>query len=176
MVTAAELLSVAAFDEGKYAQAFPSFGSERMGSPVMAFCRISSKPIRSREPVIHPHALIVQDATLLHQAGLFQGLEPHGFVLINSNQDLASLGLAEFLLDFDPARCRTVPATELAVRYVKRPVPNAALLGGFCAITGQLKLESVTRAIQERFPGAIGEANGAAAEAAYDLVREAVHA
>src|SRR3569832_22556 len=72
VVSAAELLSVAAFLEGRFAQAFPSFGSERMGAPVMAFCRIDAMPIRLREPVLAPDALIIQDATLLHHAGLFQ--------------------------------------------------------------------------------------------------------
>ena len=67
VVSAAEILSVAAFTEGHHAQAFPSFGSERMGAPVMAFCRIDDKEIRLREPVMSPDALIVQDTTLLHQ-------------------------------------------------------------------------------------------------------------
>jgi pyruvate ferredoxin oxidoreductase gamma subunit len=83
-VTSAELLSVAAFNEGKHAQAFPSFGSERMGAPVMAFCRIDDKPIRTREPVGHPDALIIQDPTLLHQVEVFSGLLPGSFMLINT--------------------------------------------------------------------------------------------
>src|SRR6187551_184869 len=98
VVTAAELLSVAAFLEGRYAQAFPSFGSERTGAPVMAFCRIDDKPIRLREPVLEPDALIVQDCTLLHQVDLFAGLKPGGFVLLNSSRTIAELGLAELEL------------------------------------------------------------------------------
>ena len=74
VVTAAEMLSVAAFLEGHWAQAFPSFGSERMGAPVTAFCRIDNKEIRSREPVAEPDALIIQDPTLLHQVSVFEGL------------------------------------------------------------------------------------------------------
>ena len=74
VVTAAEMLSVAAFAEGKFAQAFPSFGSERTGAPVVSFCRIDDQPIRSREPVIKPDALIVQDMTLIHQVDIFAGL------------------------------------------------------------------------------------------------------
>ena len=76
VVSGAEMLSVAAFLEGRYAQAFPSFGSERMGAPVMAFCRIDDKEIRLREPVLEPDALIIQDPTLLHQVDLFKGLRP----------------------------------------------------------------------------------------------------
>jgi pyruvate ferredoxin oxidoreductase gamma subunit len=71
VVTAAELLASAAFSEGRHAQAFPSFGSERMGAPVMSFCRIDDQPIRTHEPVAEPDALIIQDPTLLHQADLF---------------------------------------------------------------------------------------------------------
>src|ERR1700674_923617 len=71
VVSGAEMLSCAAFLEGHFAQAFPSFGSERMGAPVMAFCRIDDKEIRLREPVLDPDALIVQDQTLLHQVDLF---------------------------------------------------------------------------------------------------------
>src|ERR671927_350799 len=73
VVTAAELLSVAAFLEGKHAQAFPSFGSERTGSPVVSFCRMDDRPIRSREPIAEPDALIIQDPTLLHQIDVFGG-------------------------------------------------------------------------------------------------------
>ena len=85
VVTAAELLSVAAFGEGRHAQAFPSFGSERTGAPVVAFCRIDDAPIRTREPIGEPDALIVQDPTLLHQVAVFEGLRPDGYVLINSS-------------------------------------------------------------------------------------------
>src|SRR6187200_1944760 len=87
VVTAAELLSVAAFDEGRYAQAFPSFGSERTGAPVVAFCRIDDRPIRLREPITDPDALIVQDVTLLRQLDLFAGLRPGGYALLNSQHD-----------------------------------------------------------------------------------------
>jgi pyruvate ferredoxin oxidoreductase gamma subunit len=75
-VTAAEMLSVAAFGEGRHAQAFPTFGSERTGAPVVSFCRIDDRAIRLREPISHPDALIVQDPTLLHQVDLFAGLSP----------------------------------------------------------------------------------------------------
>src|SRR5581483_7746944 len=96
VVTAAELLAVAAFSEGRYAQAFPSFGSERMGAPVMSFCRIDGKPISTHEPVTDPDALLIQDSTLLHQADLFAGLKLDGYVLLNSARDFGKLGLADF--------------------------------------------------------------------------------
>jgi pyruvate ferredoxin oxidoreductase gamma subunit len=88
VVTAAELLASAAFGEDRHAQAFPSFGSERMGAPVMSFCRIDDKPIRTHEPVTEPDALIIQDPTLLHQADLFAGLGRDGYMLVNSSASM----------------------------------------------------------------------------------------
>lgn len=170
VVTAAELLSVAAFREGRHAQAFPSFGSERTGAPVVAFCRIDDRPIRLREPIMAPDALIIQDPTLLHQVDVFGGLVPNGYVLINTTRSFEELGLGEFLADFDPAHICTVPATELALKHVGRPVPNAALLAGFAAISGRISLESVNAAIREKFGTKIAEANVAAAIESYDCV------
>ena len=97
VVTAAEMLSVAAFNEGRHAQAFPSFGSERTGAPVVSFCRIDDRAIRVREPVMEPDALIIQDATLLHQVDVFGGLRPDGYVLINTAKSFDELGLAELV-------------------------------------------------------------------------------
>lgn len=174
VVSAAEMLSIAAFDEGRHAQAFPSFGSERMGAPVMAFCRIDDREIRLREPVLQPDALIIQDSTLLHQVDLFRGLSPRGFVLINSTRTFDELGLDEFLRNFEPRHVCTVPATELALKHVGRAVPNAALLGGFAAISRQVRLESVLKAIGAKFSGSVGAANVAAAKAAYALTLAAV--
>lgn len=169
VVSGAEMLSTAAFHEGRHAQAFPSFGSERMGAPVMAFCRIDDQPIRLREPVLAPDALIVQDPTLLHQVDLFKGLSPAGYVLINSSRTLDELGLGEVAL-LRPGRLRAVPATEIALRHVKRPLPNAALLGGFAALTGEVRLASVITAIEAKFPPKVAAANVAAATAAYAAV------
>ena len=168
------MLSIAAFLEGRYAQAFPSFGSERMGAPVMAFCRIADQPIRSREPVTSPDALIIQDPTLLHQVTVFEGLQPDGFVLINSTRSLDELGLASFLKNLPPGHAVTVPATDLALRYIGRPLPNSTLLGGFAAMTGALHLASVLAAIRQKFSGKVGETNAQAAEAAFELVSQSM--
>ncbi|RPI17022.1 MAG: 2-oxoacid:acceptor oxidoreductase [Lysobacterales bacterium] len=171
VVTAAEVLSVAAFREGRHAQAFPSFGSERTGAPVVAFCRIDTRPIRLREPILAPDALIIQDPTLLHQVDVFGGLVPAGYILINTTRSFEELGLEEFMAKFPPDRLCTVPATELALKHVRRPLPNAALLGGFAAISGQISLEAVSAAIREKFPDKVAEANVAAADEAYAYVR-----
>jgi pyruvate ferredoxin oxidoreductase gamma subunit len=170
VVTAAELLSIAAFLEGRHAQAFPSFGSERTGAPVVSFCRIDDKPIRLREPIQEPDAVIVQDTTLFAALQVFQGLKPEGYVLINSAKALEELGLGGALQSLPAGHVQMVPATDLALRHVGRPVPNAALLGAFAATSGLLQFQSVEAAIREKFKGAIGDGNVAAARAAYDAV------
>lgn len=172
VVTAAEILSVAAFLEGKHAQAFPTFGSERMGAPVTAFCRISDIPIKLREPIGEPDILIVQDATLLRHVPVFAGIVDSGFVLINSTKQFSELNVEEFVRKLDPDHCDTIPATSIALEHVGRPIPNAALLGGLVGMTGVLKIESIIQAIKQKFPGSIGEKNVAAAQAACALMSE----
>ena len=172
VVTAAELLSVAAFAEGRHAQAFPSFGSERMGAPVVSFCRIDDREIRTREPVMVPDALILQDVALLHQVDLFSGLSSEGYVLVNSSKSFDELGLGEFLRTFHSERLLTCPATEFALEHLGRPLPNAALLGGFAALTHQITLDALDRALRDRLDGVVGERNAEAAAAAFQYVIE----
>jgi len=164
------MLSVAAFNENRHAQAFPSFGSERMGAPVVSFCRIDDHAIRLREPVMEPDALIIQDPTLLNQVDVFGGLKRDGFVLINSSKSFDDLGLGDFVRGFRHERLVTVPAGDLARQHTGRAVPNAALLGGFAALCGWISLDAVAAAIRGRFSGAIGAGNVAAAQAAYNWV------
>ncbi len=170
VVTAAELLSVAAFQDGLHAQAFPSFGSERTGAPVVAFCRISESKIRSREPVMQPDAVIIQDPTLLHSVDVFAGAASDGYLLINTTKTFRDLGLDEFVADRDATRNLMVPASDLALRHVGRALPNAALLGGFAAATGLVTIGSVVAAINDRFPAKIAAGNAAAAQEAYQFV------
>ena len=175
VVTAAEMLSIAAFEQGRHAQAFPSFGSERTGAPVVAFCRIDDKPIRSREPISAPDALIIQDAHLLHQVDVFQGLSPQGYVLINSGRSVAELGVAEVAERLPKGRVITLDATAIAMAHLGRPLPNAVLLGGFAALTGLITIEAVVHAVHAKFKGAVADRNAAAATEAYDrLMTEGV--
>lgn len=171
VVTAAEMLSIAAFDEGRHAQAFPSFGSERMGAPVVAFCRIDDKEIRLREPIMAPDAIIIQDPTLLHQVDVFAGLKQDGYILINTGKTFAQLGLGDMIRDWRRERLCTVPAMELALKHVGRPVPNVPLLGGFAAASAIIQLESVVKAINERFAGKVAAGNVIAAREAYAFVK-----
>ncbi|MCX9156646.1 2-oxoacid:acceptor oxidoreductase family protein [Niveibacterium sp. 24ML] len=172
VVSAAEMLSIAAFLDGEWAQAFPSFGSERTGAPVVAFCRIAQKEIRSREPVMKPDAVIVQDPTLLHQVDLFAGLSDNGYILINSSKGFDALGLGTLASRFPAAHLCCLPATEIAMRHVGRAVPNVPLLAGFAAITGLVRLESIHAAINEKFKGRTAETNIAAATDAYATARQ----
>lgn len=171
-VSAAEMLSVAAFLDGEHAQAFPSFGSERNGAPVVAYCRIDTRPIRLHEPVLAPDALIIQDPTLLHQIDVFAGVPDQAFIIINSKKSFDELGLGEYMARFDAGHVMTLPATEIALKHVGRPVPNVPLLGAFAALAGQIRLPSVLAAIRDKFPERIAEPNVKAAQEAHDLTLE----
>jgi pyruvate ferredoxin oxidoreductase gamma subunit len=160
VVTAAEMLSVAAFLEHKHAQAFPSFGSERMGAPVMAFCRISDREIRLREPIIEPDAVIIQDKTTIEPANAFHGVVENGFILINSS--------CEENYNLKSIRVKCIDANKIALEHVGRPIPNAVLLGSFAALTGIVKIDSVIEAIKKKFSGILAEKNINAARAAYE--------
>ena len=172
VVTAAEMLSVAALHEGRHAQAFPSFGSERTGAPVVAFCRIADREIRLREPILAPDVLIIQDRTLLHQVDVFQGLRPDGYVLINTRKTFDELGIAEIARRFRRERLITVPASAIAARHLGRPLPNAALLGAFAALAGLITLQAVEQAIRAKFAGKVADANVAAAVEAHAFVAD----
>ena len=176
VVTAAEMLSLAAFEQGRHAQAFPSFGSERTGAPVVAFCRIDDREIRLREPIIEPDVLIVQDPTLLHQVDVFQGLKADGYVLINSGKSFEQLGIGEVARKLRADRQVCVPATDIAMKHLGRPMPNAVLLGAFAALSGEISLDSVAAAIRDKFSGKVAEGNINAATAAFEYVKEQLSA
>jgi pyruvate ferredoxin oxidoreductase gamma subunit len=175
VVTAAEMLSIAAFREGRYAQAFPSFGSERTGAPVVAFCRLDDREIRLREPIMQPDALIIQDPTLLHQVDVLSGLRrPNGCILINTQRTFEQIGLGEFVSDLKAENLVILPATEISLKHVGRAVPNVPLLAGFAAVSGLMSLDSVAAAIREKFAGKVADANIAAAVEAYGIVKAAM--
>ena len=173
VVTTAELLAAAAFGEGRHAQAFPSFGSERTGAPVVSFCRISDFPIRVHEPIAAPDGLLIIDPTLVHQVEVFGGLHDDACVLINSSRTLHDLHLEDLLARCRPGHVQTVAGTELARKELGRPMPNAALLGGFAALTRIVSIDSVLTAIRTRFGGDVGEGNARAAAQAFELVAAA---
>jgi pyruvate ferredoxin oxidoreductase gamma subunit len=165
-VAAAELLSIAAFKDGKFSQAFPSFGAERVGAPVQAFVRIDDKKVRIREDVRHPDYLIVQDENLLETVPILDGLKPDGLIVVNSEKKPEDLQLKT------TAAIETIPATEIALEIIGRPIPNAIMIGAFCTITGLVSLDAVQEAIMEKFPGRVGENNVAALERACEIMQK----
>ena len=158
VVTAAELLSSAAFEQGRAAQAIPSFGSERTGAPVVAFCRVAGRQIRSHDPVVVPDVVVVQDPTMLHIPGILAGLRPEGLLLVNTAREPAELELTT-----RPAQVVTVPASDLARTRLGRPLPNTALLGALAGLTGVVTLSALQQAIRTRFKGTAADLNAALA-------------
>ncbi len=159
-VVAAYLLATAAINEGRHGQAFPAFGAERRGAPVVAFVRMAQVPFRRRCQVLHPHFLIVQDQALLHVPGVLDGLAPGGGVLVNST--LESANLSQQLKRPTVA----LPATALALEYLGRPVPNTALLAAFLALTNLLPVAALIAALAHKFRGEVLERNTRLIEAA----------
>lgn len=168
-ITTASLLALAIFKEGRYALAFPHFGAERMGAPLNAFVRIDDVPIRLRTQVREPDYVIVQDPTLLRGFDVTAGLSLTGLVLVNEEKCAEDLSLKT------GARVVTVPASRIAREIIGRADrANTALLGAFSAATGMVGLDSLKKAIEERFPGAMGQKNIDALSKAYDLIKEKV--
>lgn len=174
VVTTAELLSLAAFADGKFAQMFPNLGSERVGAPVSVFCPVADEPIRVHEPIGLPDAVVVQDVTLLPRVDVFEGLGPDGFLVVDSARAFNSLDLDDVGRRLRPERAVVVAGTELALEHLGRPLPGAALLGALAAVTGVFSLPSLLTAIDVRFTGHRADGNSRAAMVAFDAVTCAV--
>ncbi len=163
-VTASEFLAEAAFADGLYAQSFPMFGSERHGAPVTAFVRISDKPIRIRSQIYEPDYLIVQDATLIPAIDVLEGLREGGLVVINSGLLPSAFSVEDTYLVV------TVPATELALDIVGKPIINTIMVGAFAGASGEIQLEALERSVRQRYPGELGEREITAMREAYRQV------
>jgi pyruvate ferredoxin oxidoreductase gamma subunit len=158
-VTAAEILAKAAFKDGKYSQAFPFFGVERRGAPVMAFTRIDTEPINLRYQVYNPDHVIVLDDGLLSVVDVYSGLKENGEVIINTHEKVESEKYDVFDVD----------ATGIALEILGVNIVNTIILGYFAKKTGEVSIESLIEVIKETFPGPIGEKNAVAAQKAYDM-------
>lgn len=161
-VTAANILAVAAFYDGKHCQAFPFFGVERRGAPVMAFARISDRFIRQRSQIYEPDYIVVQDATLLDTIDVAQGLKADGKVIINTEKKKEELNLNTV------ASVYTVNATKIALDVLGVPIVNTAMLGFFASATREVTFDSLKKAIKKRFPEKLAAKNVSAVEAAYN--------
>lgn len=152
-ITSAELLATAAFKDGKYSQAFPYFGVERRGAPVMAFVRIDKKFIRLRQLVHSPKYVIVLDPSLMNVVNVTKNLREDGLIIINSN--------AKPQLNTRAGVC-VVDATKIAMEIFGKPITNTIILGAFSNATNEVSIKSLEAAIKDKFKGEIAEKNIAA--------------
>lgn len=163
-ITTAALLGFAYFEEGKFLYAFPNFGAARMGAPMNAFVRMDTKPVRLRSQIYEPDYVIVVDPTLMRGYNCFSGLKDSGVAIINGKEeDLPKLSAKQ--------RAYVLPANEIALKTIGRPLGNTALIGAFAAATGEIKLETLLDVIKKRFQGKAQEGNIAAATQGYEFIK-----
>jgi pyruvate ferredoxin oxidoreductase gamma subunit len=165
-VTSVELFALSAIGEGKFAQGFPSFGTERRGAPVTGFNRVDDKRIKIRSGIYHPDMVVVLDASLVALVDVAEGLKPEGTLIVNSAKSLEELRKD---IRFQ-GKIATVDATGIAWQELGVPITNTTMLGALVKITGAVKIESLDGPIQERF-GRIAGKNIAAARRAYNEVK-----
>lgn len=146
VVTAAELIAIAAFKNGKQAQAFPSFGVERTGAPVEAFARIDDQPIITREQIYRPDFLIIQDASLIGAFNLTAGCDKKTIAIINTAK-------TDLKIDLPKNNIHTIDATKIALEILGKNIVNTVILGAFAKATGLISLDSLKLAIKEKFAG-----------------------
>ena len=162
-VTSAELVARAAIDEGKYAQAFPSFGPERRGAPVLSFNRLSdSEPIRVRAGITLPDLVVVLDPSLIHVANVTSGLKEGGTLVINTQRSLDTIE-AELGRKW---RLATIDATSIARELLGVPIVNTTMIGAMLKATELVKMESMIEPLKARF-GRLAEKNVNAMKKAY---------
>ncbi len=168
-VTSAELLAQAAISEGKFAQAFPSFGPERRGAPVLAFVRISDKQLRIRAGITEPDVVVVLDPSLLRIVNVASGLKDGGVLVINTRKSVE-----EIRSEFDiKQRLATIDATKVARELLGVPITNTTMVGALIKATDVVRLESVVEPLRHRF-GRLAERNINAMKRAYEetIVKE----
>lgn len=145
VVTTSEIIAIAAFNDGKQSQAFPMFGVERTGAPVMAFSRISGEKIHLRQQVYEPDFVIVLDATVAGSVDVAKGLKPEGLLIINSDKPASQLGIKTL------ARIVEVDVSKKALEILGKPLVNVAVIAAFAALTKEISLPSLLKAIGQKF-------------------------
>jgi pyruvate ferredoxin oxidoreductase gamma subunit len=146
VVTAAELIAIAAFYDGHVTQAFPSFGVERTGAPIEAFARIDDQPIRTREHIYHPDFLIIQDATLLDVIDVAKGCNPKTLAIINTTKQKS-----ELKINLPQENIHIIDATAVALAEIGKNIVNTVILGAFAKTSGLISLQSLEKAIKQKF-------------------------
>jgi 2-oxoacid:acceptor oxidoreductase gamma subunit (pyruvate/2-ketoisovalerate family) len=167
--TASEVLARTAILEGKYIQSFPEFGPERMGAPVTAFTRISTKPIRIHCSVYEPDVAVVLDSTLLKTVPVASGVNEDGLIIINSADEPAKI---REKLKTGKGKLWTISATQIALKILGMPIMNTAMLGTVARATNIVKLETVEKALKERFRPDLAEKNFAVIKEAYKEAKQ----
>ncbi|MES9995415.1 pyruvate ferredoxin oxidoreductase subunit gamma [Desulfovibrio aminophilus] len=161
-VTSAELLARAAIADGRFAQAFPSFGPERRGAPVQAFVRVDGKKIRLREKIYEPDLVLVLDPTLLDIVDVAEGLKEGGMVVVNSAQPAEEL---KRKYGWPKAAC--VDAGRVALEELGVPITNTTMLGALLKASGLLGVDGMREVSEERFGPKLGPKNYKALERAF---------
>ena len=164
--TASLLLAQAGLKEDRYIQSFPAFGPERAGAPITAYTRISDEPILLHSSVYEPDIVVVLDPTLLGPA-VVEGVKPGTKLVVNTSQTSAEVKEGLELVDIE---MWVLNATSLALKVLRRPITNTAMLGAVVKATGIVKLDSMLAVVKERFPGRIGDLNLEVVETAYKEV------
>ena len=164
-ITTAALLGDAYFAQGQFPYAFPNFGAARMGAPMNAFVRVDQHPVRLRSQIYEPDYVIVVDPTLLRGYNCFSGLKSNGVAVINGKEGLE-------LPKLKPSqKVYLIPASEIAMKTIGRPLANTTLIGSFAAATGELKLETIIEVIKKRYSGKMQEGNIEAIKQGYEYIK-----
>ncbi len=169
VVTSAYVLAKAAFHDGKEVQAFPFFGVERRGAPVMSFCRISNKPIKTREQIYRADYMIILDPMLVKNANIENKIKEDGIVLVNSSTCPVELKKVRKKL-----HAIHVDATSVALEVIGKPFVNIPMLGAFASISDIIRLSSLKKAIDEMFVSKheMAELNKRASEKLYKMMKD----
>lgn len=167
-ITTATLLGYAYFLEGKYSYAFPHFGAARMGAPMNAYLRVDNKPVKLRCKVYEPDYVIVVDASLMRSFNCLTGLKENGLAIVNKGSDVESLN------DKSKKKIYIVPANDIAMKAIGRPLGNTALLGAYAAVSQEIKLDSLLEAIKKRFQGKAQEGNILAVKQGFEFVKSLI--
>ena len=171
-VTAAKMVAEVALGQKKYFQAFPEYGPERSGAPIVAFTRISDEPIQIYAGIEHPDIVVVLDPTLLSIVDVTQGAPDDAIVIVNT--DLSPSQLREHY-GLKGRKLYTVAATRIATETIGRPIPNTPMVGALTRVAGLFPLDSVVEFMREdfshKFPPKVVEGNIKALTRAYEEVQ-----
>jgi 2-oxoacid:acceptor oxidoreductase gamma subunit (pyruvate/2-ketoisovalerate family) len=168
VVAAGELIAIAASYEGKFCRAFPMYGSARRGAPVLAFAQIGEESEATRSMIYHPNYLMLLDPPMPEIMDVTTGLRDGGTIIYNTTKRADEA--AKLFSKVKLGKLAVLDATGIAQRTIGRPIPNTVMLGAFARATGLLRMESIDKALDKRFPPKLAESNKGAAKMGYETV------